>query len=162
MLIWFVALSTVAVAEIFASPMVDYRVVAVGSILPLLDVLLGTATPLHTLLTPVALLAAVMVATTGRRLLRRRLLGLPVGLFLHLVLDGSWDNAELFWWPFLGTGLGDQPVPETSGVAVRLMLELVGVVIAVIAYRRYGLDQAENRQRLLRTGHLNRAYMRTN
>ncbi len=159
MLIWFAVVSAIIVAEVFRSPLVDYRLVAVGSLLPLLDVVIGRPTPLHTLAAPVAVMAVVMATTVGRRLCRRRLLGIPIGMFLHLVLDGSWDSASLFWWPVLGRSLADEPLPESRALAFRLLLELVGVVAAAVAYRRYGLDERANRRLLVRSGHLNRAVL---
>ena len=46
----------------------------------------------------VALLAVVMVGTIGRpRLVRRRLLCLPIGMFCGLVLSGAWMETDLFW-----------------------------------------------------------------
>ena len=159
MLIWFAVLSVVIVAEVFRSPLVDYRLVAIGSLVPLLDVVIGRPTPLHALAAPVVVMAAVMAATVGRRLVRRRLLGIPIGMFLHLVLDGSWDRASLFWWPFFGTSLADEPLPEARGVTVRLVLELLGIAAAAFAYRRYGLDDPGNRRLLARSGHLNRAVL---
>lgn len=161
MVLWFAVLSTVIVAEVFRSPMVDYRLVAVGSLLPLLDVAIGRATILHTLAAPVVVLTVVMMATMGRRLLRRRLLAVPIGHLLHLVLDASWDNATLFWWPIFGWSLESETVPEAALVPFRLLLELVAVGVAIWAYRRYGLEKTENRRRLLGQGHLNRAYLRS-
>lgn len=160
MVLWFAVMSVVIVAEVFRSPMVDYRLVAAGSLLPLLDVAMGRATVLHTLAAPVLVLIMVMVATPGRRLLRRRLLAIPIGLLLHLVLDASWDSATLFWWPVFGWSLSSEAVPEAGLTPVRLLLEAVAIGVAVWAYRRYGLDRAENRQRLIGQGHLNRAYLR--
>ena len=160
MLIWFAAVSIVVVAEVFRSPLVDYRLVALGAVLPLLDVVVGRPTPLHTLTGAVAVLAIVMVTTIGRRLLRRRLLGVPIGLLLHLVLDGSWDRAALFWWPVFGSSLAEEPLPEAGGVMLRVVLEVIGVAVAAFGYRRYGLDDTDNRRLFLRTGHLNRAVLR--
>lgn len=154
MLIWFLVLAPVIVAEIFKSPMVDYRLVALGALLPLVELALDHAFVLHTLLAPVLVLTVVMLATMGRRLLRRRLLGIPIGLFLHQVLDGTWASAELFWWPAFGFSFTDQAVPETTAIGLRLLLEVVAIAVALVAYRRYGLDQADKRDRLLRTGHL--------
>ncbi len=159
MLIWFAVVSVIVVAEVFRSPLVDYRLVAFGALLPLLDVVIGRPTPVHTLAAPVVVMAVVMATTIGRRLLRRRLLGIPIGLFLHLVLDGSWDSASLFWWPFFGVALADEPVPEARAVTLRVVLELVGIAAAFVAYRRYGLDDAGNRRLLAHSGHLNRAVL---
>lgn len=153
-LVWFLVAAPFMVAEIFKSPMVDYRLVALGAALPLVEVALGHAFVLHTLLGSVLVLTVVMLATIGRRLVRRRLLGIPIGMFLHLVLDGTWSSASLFWWPAFGLSLRDEAVPVTTSLGWRVVLELVGIGLAVFAVRRYGLDQPANRSRLVRTGHL--------
>ncbi len=160
MLVWFAVVAMVLVAEIFRSPMVDYRMVALGAVVPLIEVVVGRPVFLHTLAAPVLLLAVVMGATSGRRLLRRRLLGLPIGLFLHLVLDATWANTKLFWWPALGLDLAGERTPEqANGLIVALGLEVVGIAVAVWAYRRYGLAQADLRRRFLATGQLDRSVL---
>ncbi|MEM9893187.1 MAG: hypothetical protein AAF962_20145 [Actinomycetota bacterium] len=160
MLVWFAVVAMVLVAEIFQSPMVDYRMVALGAVLPLIEVLIGRPIFLHTLAAPVLLLCVVMAATTGRRLVRRRFLGLPIGLFLHLVLDATWANTKLFWWPALGFDLGGEQTPEqANGLVVAVLLELVGIAVAVWAYRRYGLARPDLRRRFLTTGQLDRSVL---
>lgn len=160
MLIWFVALAPILVAEVFRSPMIDYRVVMVSAVLPLVEALAGGPYVLHTLAAPVVSLTVVMLATQGRRLLRRRLLGVPIGLAVHLVLDGSWDRAQLFWWPVFGLGFGDGGVPEVDRpIAVIVFLELVGVVAGAWAWKRYELSDPEHWDRLKRTGQLDRSVL---
>lgn len=160
MFLWFVILAPVVVAEIFRSPMLDYRIVALGALLPLIEVVLGHPSVLHTLLGAVLMLALVVLGTQKRRLVRRRLLGIPIGVLLHLVLDGSWTRASLFWWPAFGFDFGDQQVPEFAGSAVRvLVLEALALVVARLAYVRYELDQPANRELLLRTGQLSRSVL---
>lgn len=140
--------------------MVDYRFVAFGAALPLLEAVTGGPFLLHTLLGSVGLLAAVMAATSGRRLLRRRLLGLPIGLLLHLVLDGTWAQQSLMWWPGFGTDFGPLQVPELErSLTVGAILELAAVGVGVWAYHRYQLGSAANRRRLLSTGQLDREVM---
>jgi hypothetical protein len=158
---WFLIVAPIVVAEVFRSPMVDYRFVAVGAALPLVEVVVGKPVVLHTLLAPVATLALVMAATRNRRLVRRRLLGIPIGLFLHLVLDGTWTDAELFWWPAFGLDPGGRAVPELDrSVVVNVVLEVVAIALGAVAWRRYGLASAANRQLLWREGHLARAVFR--
>ncbi|MEL7210209.1 MAG: hypothetical protein AAGK32_18595 [Actinomycetota bacterium] len=160
MFLWFAVLAMVLVAEVFRSPMVDYRIVALGAVLPLIEVVFDRVWFLHTLAAPVVVLAVVMGATTGRRLLRRRALGLPIGLFMHLLLDGTWATTRLFWWPALGFDLSAETVPERAGGWIlAIVLELLALAVAVWAVRRYGLDQPDHRQRLLRTGHLDRSVL---
>ncbi|MEM8925905.1 MAG: hypothetical protein AAGD35_20565 [Actinomycetota bacterium] len=161
MVLWFAVLATVLVAEIFRSPMVDYRMVALGALLPLIEVVIGRVFFLHTLLAPVLVLTLVMATTSGRRLRRRRLLGIPIGMFFHLILDATWADTALFWWPVAGLDLSDRVVPERGqSPLLTLLLELVAVGVGVWAYRRYGLDDPDNRRRLLTTGHLDRSVLR--
>jgi hypothetical protein len=157
MFFWFVVTAPFLVAEIFKSPMVDYRLVAVGAALPLVEIFFGQAFVLHTLLAPVLVLTVVMLTTMNRRLVRRRLLGIPIGMFFHLVLDGTWSSSVLFWWPAFGFSLADEAVPETTGIGWRILLEMLGIGLAFVAYRRYNLDQPPVRARLAKTGHLTAA-----
>ena len=57
---------------------------------------------LHRITFSVVLLVVVMLATVGPQPVRRLLLGLPIGTFLHLVFDGAWTDTDVFWWPFGG------------------------------------------------------------
>jgi hypothetical protein len=157
-LIWFAVMSVVLTWAVFQSPALDYRMVALGAVLPVLELPWG-AGPLHSLAAPTLVLIVVMAATTGRRLVRRRWLGLPIGMYLHLVLDLAWTRSETFWWPFLG-------IDPDWGVAFELdrgplswVMEVVALFVGWWAYRRFGLDDAERRSRFLRTGQLDRELM---
>jgi len=103
-LLWYVGVSVLIVANVFRSSGIDYRLVAAGAMLPLLvDLPVGHRAFGHALLFPVALLAAVMLGTAGRsRLVRRRLLCIPIGIFCGLVLSAAFANDHIFLWPFLG------------------------------------------------------------
>ncbi len=159
MLIWFLVLAPVLVAEVFRSPMIDYRLVALGAVLPIAEVVTGPNV-LHTLLGAVAAMTVVMLATQQRRLVRRRLLGVPIGLFVHLVLDGSWTRTKLFWWPAFGLDFGERSLPEFDRpLIVGVILELIALAVAWWAHSRYRLDDPSNRQRLLRTGQLDRSVL---
>lgn len=159
MLIWFLALAPVLVAEVFRSPMIDYRLVALGAVLPLAEVVIGPNV-LHTLLGSVAVMTIVMLTTQRRRLVRRRWLGVPIGMFFYLVLAGVWTTSELFWWPFFGLDFGiDTPPPFDRPLVVGLVLELIGLGVAWWAYRRYDLADSEKRDRFVRTGQLDRSVL---
>ena len=158
MLLWFVIVAPIVVAEVFRSPMVDYRFVALGAAVPLLELIGGRPVVLHSLVAPVVALGVVMVATQHRRLIRRRLLGIPIGMFLHLVLDATWTDAELFWWPAFGVDLAGRELPELGrSLVVGVVLDIVAIVLGFVAWRRYDLHEPENRDRLWRQGHLARS-----
>ena len=159
MLLWFVGGSVVAVWAVFHDPAFDYRLVAVGALLPdVIDVWTGGAWLGHTLLLSVALLVGVMLGTRKRRRLRRRLLALPIGMFLHLVLDGMWSVREVFWWPAFGWSFGDTAVPSLDRPwPVVVVLEAAGLAALVWCWRRFGLADPERRWLLVRTGRLDRS-----
>lgn len=151
-------MSAVIAWAVFRSPSLDYRMVMAGSVLPLADGIIGGPGALHTLGSSVVVLAVVMAATHDRRLVRRRWIGLPIGMMLHLVLDGVWAIPEAFWWPFLGGATGTETLPELSRApAVAICLEALGLAALVWMYRRFGLDDAKRRELFLRTGRLDRA-----
>ncbi|MFN0091654.1 MAG: hypothetical protein ACKVWR_15505 [Acidimicrobiales bacterium] len=154
MLLWFAALSVVIVWAVFQSPALDYRLVALGAAAPVAELAAGRPLVLHTLAGAVGALALVMAATRRRRLLRRRLLGVPIGLFLHLVLDGVWADRDLFWWPAFGFDFAARELPETSRGLLNLGLEVIGAGVLVWGWRRFGLAQPEARRALLRSGRL--------
>src|SRR4029453_14461685 len=120
MLLCYAGLSVLLVYFVFQSAGVDYRLVVAGSLLPLAVDLpfLGPAYG-HTLLGSVVLLVTVMLLTIGRsRLLRRRLLCLPIGAFCGLVLSAAWTNTDVFWWPFTGASLPEGSLLPAPGIVV--------------------------------------------
>ena len=67
-----------------------------------------------------------MLVTAGRsRLRRRRLLCIPIGVFVGLVLSGAFTQDRVFLWPFLGSGGHRSLLPAWWVV---LLEELVGLV----------------------------------
>ena len=93
-----------------------------------------------------------MLATRHRRLLRRVLLGIPIGLFIHLVLDGAWADTDTFWWPFTGWSFDGDQLPELARGGWTLVMEVVGAVALWYGYRIFGLADPARRERFLRTG----------
>src|SRR5262245_16240084 len=125
MFLWFIGTAVVTVWLVFRDPRFDYRLLIVGAVLPLLvDALTGGAWVLHSLAFSVVLLVVIMLATRGRRQLRRTLLGLPLGTLLHLVFDGAWADTNVFWWPFSGASFGDSDLPETGRGWWNVVLEV--------------------------------------
>ncbi len=150
-------LALVLVWLIFRDPAIDYRLVVVGSLLPdLLDAPFGGARVMHTVLASAVLLVGVMLATRHRRQARRRLLAVPIGTFLHLLVDGMWTRAETFWWPFLGRGLGGGLPPLDRPLAVLVVQELLGAATLAWLWREWDLANPQVRRNLWHTGRLPR------
>lgn len=157
MILWFAVLAPVIVAEVFQSPMADYRMVALGALLPLSEIVFGEPRLLHTMVVAMGLMGIVMVTTPKRRLLRRRLLGVPIGLLLHLVLDATWTEGAVLWWPAFGFGFPQGGMAAFNRpIEVGVLLDVLALAVGYWAYRRYDLDDPVNRQLMLRTGRLNR------
>jgi hypothetical protein len=157
MFLWFAGMSFVGVWLVFRSPAVDYRLVVVGSLLPLVELPFGEPRVLHSLTGSVALLVLAMLATPRRRLMQRRLVAVPIGVFLHLVLDGIWTDTTAFWWPFAGLSWSDSELPELARGGFDVVLELVGAGALWWCWQRFGLADPARRERFLRTGQLDRA-----
>jgi hypothetical protein len=155
-LLWFVGPSILVVWSVFRSPAADYRVVAVGSLLPLVELPFGEPRLLHSLAGAAVVLVAVMLGARGQRLVQRRLLGLPIGLLLHLVLDGSWTDTDAFWWPVFGTSWSTAELPELGRGGLNVLLEILGAGACWWGYRRFRLEEPERRALFLQTGRVGR------
>lgn len=163
MFFWFAGLSFLAVLLVFTSPAIDYRLVMAGSVLPVVEGFVGGPWILHTLLAPVLVMTVVMLLTQNRRLVRRQWLGLPIGMFMHLVLDGSWATTTVFWWPFLGVAdvLGGSDVPEFGRpVALLAVMEVIGIGALLFLNQRLGLTN-EGKELFIRSGQLLRDRIQT-
>lgn len=138
--------------SVLRDPRFDYRLIALGALLPdLIDAPLGHRGVAHTLVGAVGLLTLVMLATINRRPLRKHLIAIPIGFLAHLVLDAVWANKALFWWPGFGSwGTSDILPPLAIGV----VRELIGLGVAVIIWRRFGLGDGDARREFVRTGKL--------
>ena len=158
MILWFAGTSLLAVWLVFRDPAIDHRLVVAGALVP--DVLDGVVARgpwvLHSVAGSVALLALVMAATVKRRALRRRLIALPIGTFMHLVFDGAWSDTDSFWWPFSG-GFGDGGLPSFERGWFVVVLEIAGVVMLAWLSKQWMLDRPEHRERFVRTGRLDRS-----
>jgi hypothetical protein len=154
MFLWFVGTAIATVWFVFRDPRFDYRLLVVGSVLPLLDALFGGARVMHTLVFSLALLVAVMLLTVGRRQARRLWLGVAIGTLLHLVFDGAWTNTDVFWWPFGGWSFDDAHLPEAARGWWNIPLELAGLAILVWVWRTAGLAESARRRAVMHTGGL--------
>ena len=153
MILWYAGLALVIVWNVFKDPAVDHRLGVAGALVPdAVDLFAGHPAYAHALVTPVAVLTAVMAATRGRRVVRRRLLALPIGMFLHLVLDGTWTRSKVLWWPFLGMDFPDGRLWPPLGLA--LAEEVAGAVALWWFVRRFRLTDPEPGRTFLRSGRL--------
>ena len=155
MLLWFAFGSIFGVWNVFQSPGLDFRLIALGALLPLvLDAPFGSQAYAHTLLSAVVVLAFAMAVTAGRgrRLRRRRALSLPIGWFTGLVLSGAWAHKDVFWWP--ATGWSRPSAPLLAPWPVLIIEELLGAAAAWWAWTRFALRDRDRRRRFWRTGRL--------
>ena len=155
MLFWFVATAVWSVWFVFRDPKFDYRLVAIAALVPdLIDGLRGAVGPLHSVVTSIAVLFAIMIATAGRKPSRQRLLALPIGMFIHLIFDGAFSNATTFWWPLSGISLSDDLLFSVERGPWNVPLEIVGVIGCVVAWRYFSLADKSRRTNFLKTGSL--------
>lgn len=155
MFFWFLGTVVCTVWFVFRDPRFDYRLLLVGAVLPAaVDALFGGARVLHSMTFAVVLLVVLMLATPGRKPIRKTLLGLPIGLLLHLVFTGAWTNTTVFWWPFGGWGFDDAPHPVAERGWWNLPLELIGLGLCWWIVRTTGLRDADRRAEFVRTGRL--------
>lgn len=153
MILYHVGLTVAIVWNVFRDPAIDHRLLVAGALLPdAVDLAWGRPALAHTLLASCAVLTAVMVGTRGRRILRRRLLALPIGTFLHLVLDGVWTDAHLLWWPFFGPGFPDGHLLHPWGVVI--VEECLGAWAIAWFVRHFGLSDRARLRSVWRTGRL--------
>ena len=137
MFFWFLGTALAAVWFVFRDPRFDYRLLLVGAVLPdVIDLPVRRATWAHSVTVAVAVLAAVMLATAGRKPARRLLLPLPIGMFLHLVFDGAFSATKVFWWPFSG-GWGHTRLFSLQRGWWNVPLELAGLALGVWMLRRF-------------------------
>src|SRR6476660_3332476 len=140
MLLWFVFGSVFGVWNVFQSPGLDFRLIALGALLPtVLDLPFGQQAYAHTMLAATIVLVVTMLATTGRgrRLRRRRALSLAIGWYCGLVLTAAWAHKEVFWWPAFGTTFPD--VALLAAWPIVVVEELLGLAAAWWVWTRFGL-----------------------
>ncbi len=151
---WFVGTSVVAIWFVFRDPSFDYRLLIVGSVLPVAVGAVPGGLVLQSLPVCAALLAVLMIVTPARTPIRRTLLGLPLGMLLHLVFTGAWTTTELFWWPFGGFDLDGVRHPVAARGWWNLGLEVIGLAICWWIVRSAGLARPDARREFRATGRL--------
>lgn len=152
MFLWFLGTSTVSVWYVFRDARFDYRLLAIGALLPdVLDDPGGEARWPHSLTAAVGVLVAVMLVTAGRKPVRRLLLALPIGMFLHLVWDGVFASTHVLWWPFAGSW-GHLRVPSLQRGWLNVPFEIAGAALLAWMWRKCQLSDPRRRRALIRHG----------
>lgn len=152
MFLWFIGTAVVSVWYVFRDPRFDYRMLAVGSILPdVIDLPGGHAHWAHSLTVAVGTLILVMLVTIGRRPIRRLLLAVPIGMLMHLVWDGAFASTKVFWWPFTGSW-GNVRVPSLQRGWLNVAFETAGALLLAWMWRRCELADPGRRDALIRHG----------
>lgn len=154
MLLWFLGTGLLTVWFVFTDPRFDYRLLLVGVLVPdVIDVPSGDTRWAHSLTVTVGVMVFVMLVTAGRKPIRRLLLGLPIGMLLHLVWDGAFSATKVFWWPFSGSW-GKTRVPSLERGWLNVALELAGAAMLWWAWKRFKLAEPERRRQFIRCGSL--------
>jgi len=155
MFFWFIGTAVLSVWYVFRDPLFDYRFLILGALLPdVIDGIWGGARGLHSVTLSVAILILIMLVTIGRRARRKMLLGIPIGLFLHLVYDGAFANTSVFWWPFTGLSFDGSQLPVVERGWMNIFFELIGIGLCVFIWRRFTLSNATSRRQFMSYGTL--------
>jgi hypothetical protein len=170
MILWHVGLSMLIVWFVMrGNPRVDYRVVAVASLLPdLVDKPIGRIffrtrfdsgrIYAHTLAFTLVLFCALFFM---RGQAKRRYVLVPLSSLLHLAEDGVWAKPAIFWWPLFGAEFPREPVP--GGVfafltpaqnAGALWQEAVGLGVLLWLFASHGMLSRSGLRTFLKTGML--------
>ena len=137
MFFWFIGTSIATIWFVFHDKKFAYRLVVAGALAPdAIEVFLGHAGPLHSVVTMVAIMTAVMLITYGRKKSRNNMLAVVIGMFLHLVFDGAFANTKMFWWPISGLQFGDYALPVIDRGLINIPLEIIGVALTYWTYKQ--------------------------
>ncbi|MFM8847681.1 MAG: hypothetical protein ACKOHN_06495 [Actinomycetota bacterium] len=155
MLLWFVGAAVSSVWFVFRDPRFDNRALIAGVLVPdLIDGVWGGARAFHSVTASVAVMVVVMVATSGRKPVRRRLLAVPIGMFMHLVFDGAFADTTVFWWPVTGVSFDGARLPVVERGMANIGFEVAGAVLCLLAWRRFGLSDPQRRREFVASGSL--------
>ncbi|MFN8016409.1 MAG: hypothetical protein U0R17_07395 [Acidimicrobiia bacterium] len=118
--------------------------VALGSLLPFfIDLYIGKSWLGHSFLFSVALLLLIMLFTIGRtRMLRRKLLCISIGVFLALILEGSFLHEQTWWWPLnIKSQKGIDLIPSFGIWIFRDVIGLISIYILFSIGELYKRDK---------------------
>ena len=140
---------------VFRDDRFDYRVLALGALAPdVIDVFFGGAWFFHSVTVSVVVMLMVMMATRGQRARRSRLLAFPIGMFLHLVVDGAFASTDVFWWPFTGLGNPGVELPSLARGWWNIPLEFAGLALIAFLWKKHELGDPARRALFRSTGRL--------
>ncbi len=170
MILWHMGLTTLIVWFVMrGNPRVDYRVVALASLLPdLIDKPIGRVIfrtryesgriYAHTLLVNLALFC-LLFFMRGR--FKRQFVLVPLSSLLHLAEDGVWSSPRIFWWPLFGTTFPRQPLTDgplaflsPANNPGALWQEAVGLAALLFLFASHGMLSRDGLRSFLRTGML--------
>ena len=155
MFFWFIGTAILSVWFVFRDPAFDYRTLVIGALLPdIIDGIWGGARAFHSVTASVAVLVVVMLSTIGHRPIRKRLLAIPIGMFLHLIYDGAFNNTKVFWWPFTGISFSGDRLPVVDRGMLNIGFEVAGLLLCVFAYKKFDLGNPQRRREFIRRGTL--------
>ena len=164
MILWHIGLTWLIVWFVMrGNPRVDYRVIAVASLLPdLIDKPIGMVffrdryasgrIYAHTLVVNLALFC-LLFFMRGR--FKRQFVLVPLASLLHLAEDGVWSKAQLFWWPLFGAAFPRQRGGLLSSFdTTALWQEAVGLAAILFLLSAHGMLSRDGLRTFLRTGML--------
>ena len=168
MILWHLGATVLIVRYVFRDPDMDLRWVLAGSVLPdVIDKPIGSIffhdtfgthrLFAHSIVFPMLAFGVALVVTKRGTALRRGLIGLVIGVFVHLLLDAAWATPEGFWWPFFGWEFPRVLDSEFLSLLSRMVSEplvwageVVGAAYLVFLGRRY-LASAASLHRFFKT-----------
>lgn len=155
MLIYLPCVSALITYYIFNSKGIDYRAVGLGSLLPItIDLVIGHASFGHSFLFPVIGLAVVMLATIARpRLLRRKILCVVIGIFLALILEGTFLHESTWWWP---STVSDQSsdLNLTPSIMIWIIRDAIGLIALYVLVAVGELYKKDKFSEFIKTGRI--------
>lgn len=155
MLLWFLGTSFIAVWFVFRDDQFDYRVLFLGAVAPdVVGLVPGGAWVMHSVVAPIVALVVVMAIARRGSVRRRRWLALSIGMFMHLVFDGAFNNTKNFWWPLTGVSIKTSSLPSFDRMGLNVLLELAGAAMLLWGWKANNLSSPVARERFVRTGRL--------
>ena len=170
MILWHLATALFGFRWVFRDPGADLRWLLVGALGPdLVDMPVGTLIWAevyssaeifgHTLIVTMAAGIMALLFTRRHSRARRNAMVMMVGWLIHLLADGIWLQARVFWWPFGGWSFPSQDLPFWAGAWARAqadpwrwIAEGVGFWYLVVVVRRSEQGSMDTLRRFLRTG----------